>query len=235
VDELFLPVLGVRGVGDEVELLGRRAIVGGVSEEVRTFTATPFVFTSIKSARKYVRRYAGDEVTYVLARCSPGCNPEQVCSAIRRNVPHVDCFTTRQFALQTMKYWMLETGAGVTVVVTALLGFVVFAVVVSQSLYAITEDHLENYAALLVLGFGRGQLSLAVLVQSLTLGALGTLLGSGLYFYAAGLSSRTPVRLETTPVIFAGIVLASGVFCLLASFLAVRRLFRIDPGRVFRA
>jgi putative ABC transport system permease protein len=235
VDELFLAVLGVGGVGDEVELLGQRAVVGGVSQEVRTFTAAPFVFASLKSARKYDRRYDDDEVTYILARCSPGQSPAQVRDAILENVPYVDCLTSKEFAIRTMKYWMLETGAGITVVVTALLGFVVSAVVISQSLYAVTRDHLEHYAALLALGFGRQQLTLAVLVQSLTLGAIGTLLGSGLYFCAASLSSGTPIPLETTPEIFSGIVLASIVFCLLASFLAVRTLFRVDPCQVFRA
>jgi putative ABC transport system permease protein len=33
VDDLYLGALGVRGPGDEVELFGRRAVVGGVSRE----------------------------------------------------------------------------------------------------------------------------------------------------------------------------------------------------------
>src|SRR5581483_12150324 len=44
VDELYLGHLGVRGVGDEAEMLGRRAVVRGVTRGVRTFTASPFVF-----------------------------------------------------------------------------------------------------------------------------------------------------------------------------------------------
>jgi putative ABC transport system permease protein len=234
VDELFLSALGVRGVGDEVEMYGRRAMIGGISQEVRTFTASPFIFTSMKTARKYDKRYGDDEVTYVLARCVPGQSPEQVRDAILENVPQVGCLTSSQFAVLTMKYWMLETGVGITVVVTAVLGFLVSAVVISQTLYAITQDHLENHAALLALGFGRLQLSFMVLVQSVLLGTLGTGLGSAIYFYAARMSSRTPIPMETTPEVFSGIVLTSFLFCLLASFLALRTLFRVDPGQVFR-
>jgi putative ABC transport system permease protein len=72
VDELYLPLLGVEKSGDEVEIFGRRAVVRGITQEVRTFTASPFVFTSINSAVGYDKRYLGDEITYVLVRCAPG-------------------------------------------------------------------------------------------------------------------------------------------------------------------
>ena len=72
VDELYTNSLGVHGVGEIVEILGTRAIVGGLTQNVRTFTASPFVFTSIDSAIKYDKRYSHDEITYVVARCDAG-------------------------------------------------------------------------------------------------------------------------------------------------------------------
>ena len=42
VDDLYLKALGVERVGQEFEMIGERAVVGGVSEEVRTFTASPY-------------------------------------------------------------------------------------------------------------------------------------------------------------------------------------------------
>ena len=72
VDALYLKHLGVQGTGAEVEMMGRRAVVGGVSRRVRTLTASPFVFTSIKSAIRYDRRYGDDEITYVMVRGRPG-------------------------------------------------------------------------------------------------------------------------------------------------------------------
>jgi putative ABC transport system permease protein len=234
VDELYLPTLGVEKIGDEVEMIHHRAVVGGICEQVRTLTASPFVFTSIKSAVRYDQRYRPDEITYVLARCAPGFTPEQVRDAIAREVPHVEVLTTRQFAVRTMKYWMLETGLGISIVVTAVLGLVVGAVIISQTLFAITQDHRGNYATLLALGFGRGQLGRIVLVQSLVLGAGGTWLGAAGYFLASGLSAPTPTPLQTTPLIFAGLVGLSLMSCVLASFVSVRSVFRVDPVTVFR-
>jgi putative ABC transport system permease protein len=235
VDELYLASLGVAGVGDEVEMIGRRARVGGISCGVRTLTASPFVFTSLKSAIRYDQRYREDEITYVLARCAPGYNPEQVRNAVAHEMPHAEVLTTGQFAWRSIRYWMLQTGLGITVVLTAILGLVVAAVIISQTLFATTQDHLANYATLLALGFSRTQLGGAVVVQSLILGTGGILLGSAAFFWAARLSVTTPIPLETTGALLAGLVGVCLACCALASFLSVRSVFRIDPIAVFRA
>jgi putative ABC transport system permease protein len=215
-------------------MTGQRVVVGGVSREVRTFTASPFVFASIESAIGYDKRYRDDEVTYVLARCAKGCTPEQVRDAIAREVPYVEVLTSREFAIRTMKYWMLETGVGITVAFTALLGLLVGAFVMSQALVAITHEHIANYATLLALGFGRLRLTVMVLVQSLTLGGCGIAFGSALFFLASRASATTPIPLETTSRIFAALMAFSLASCALASFTSVRSIFRIDPISVFR-
>ena len=91
-------------------------------------------------------------MTYVLARCAPGYSPERVRDDIRRCVPDVDVLTSREFALQSVSYWMLETGAGITVVLTALFGLVIGVFVASQTLAALTHDHLPSYATLVASG-----------------------------------------------------------------------------------
>jgi putative ABC transport system permease protein len=234
VDHLSLNALGVDRVGQEVELLGDRAQVGGITEGIRTFTASPFVITSIESAIRYDKRYRDDEVTYVLARCAPGYTPEQVRDAIAREVPHVEALTAEEFAIRTVRYWMLETGAGITVVVTAILGLLVGAFLTSQTLFAITQDHIANYATLVALGFRRARLLSIVVLQSLALGGSGIVLGSQLFSLASRASATTPIPLEMTSLVFAGLVGVSLVSGLFASFVSVRSIFRIDPVSVFR-
>jgi putative ABC transport system permease protein len=63
IDEAFLSQLGVTIVGDEVELFGKRAIVRGISQEVRTFTASPFVFMSLESPSSTTSR----KITQILS------------------------------------------------------------------------------------------------------------------------------------------------------------------------
>ena len=60
-------------LGQEFEMIGRRAVVGGVIRRGPHLHRTRrFVFTSIESAIRYDKRYRDDEVTYVLARCARG-------------------------------------------------------------------------------------------------------------------------------------------------------------------
>jgi putative ABC transport system permease protein len=234
VDDLYRDVLGINGMGDEVEMLGKRAVVRAVSNGVRTFTTSPFVFTSLKTAIKYDKRYREDEITYVLARGSPGVPAARLRDAIRQEVPNVEALMSDEFALRTMKYWMLETGAGITVVLTAVLGLIVAAVIISQTLFAITQDHLPDYATLSALGFSRGRLVGTVLVQSLVLGGAGTLLGSAAFAVAAQLSAGSPIPLEATLPSFAALVAICLGCCLLASGVSIRTLFQLDPLLVFR-
>jgi putative ABC transport system permease protein len=129
---------------------------------------------------------------------------------------------------------MVETGMGLIVLITAVLGVVVSAVVTSQTLYTITQDHLPNYATLLAVGFSRWRLLICVLAQAVVLSGLGVVLG-GLAFQGLRVASAgTPAPLETTALVFAGLVAVSVASCLLGSFLSVKTIFHIDPVAVFR-
>jgi putative ABC transport system permease protein len=234
VDDLFLNQLGIRQVGDEAEMFGQRAVVRGISTEVRTFTASPFIFTSLKAARKYDKRYGPDEITYVLVRCLPGHSPELVRDRLRADLAHVEVLTSREFAVRTMRYWMLETGAGLTVILAACLGLGVSVVVTSQTLFAVTQEYLANYATLAAVGFGRAQLLACVLIQGLILSCGEVLLGSAGFAVAARFSAPTNLPLETTPEVYAALVVVSVGSCLAGASLAVRSVLRLDPASVFR-
>jgi putative ABC transport system permease protein len=234
VDKLYADQLGVFEIGDEVEISDRRAVVRGFSEGVRTITAAPFVFTSMQSALEYDPRYRDDEVTYVIARCEAGTTPEQLRDSIASAVPSVEVLTTQQFVERTLSYWLFDTGLGLTVIATSLLGLLVGTVIISQALYAITNDHLPNYATLLAVGFERWQLVVIVMVQALVLGMIGIGIGSAVFGRMSTLSQATPIPIEMTPMVFGGLVGLFLVSCLGASFLSLRSIFRLDPVAVFR-
>ena len=233
VDELSKNALGMSKIGDAAEMLGKRAIIGGFSQEVRTFTAAPFIFTSIKNALDYVPYYRDDEISYVLARVVPNANIFEVRNRIAQEVSDVEVLTTDEFAERSVKYWMLETGVGITVIITAALGLLVGAVIMSQTLFAITQDHIGNYATLLALGFHQKTLRQIVLTQSLNLGGLGIIVGLILFFFACNASARTPIPLETTAMVTTGLVAFSLLCCIASSWFSIRAIFKLDPVSVF--
>jgi putative ABC transport system permease protein len=123
---------------------------------------------------------------------------------------------------------------GLLVLVTATLGVIVGAVVSTQTLFNITQDHLANYATLLAVGFSSRQIMACVLLQGLFLSGGGVILGGAGFLAASILSSQTPVPLEMTPAVFAGLVVVAIAAPLLGSFLSVKPILRIDPSVVFR-
>lgn len=233
VDELSKDALGTYSVGNQAEMEGKRAIIGGFSQGVRTFTAAPFIFTSIENALDYIPYYQDDEISYVLARVENIDQISEVRDRIAQEVSNVEVLTTAEFAERSVKYWMLETGVGITVIVTALLGLLVAAVIMSQTLFAITQDHIANYATLLALGFHQKTLRDIVLAQSLTLGGLGIALGMLLFFLGCNASARSPIPLETTPLVSLGLISFSLLCCIGAAWFSIRAIFKLDPVSVF--
>lgn len=232
-DELFLSALGVTNIGDTVEMMGRRARVGAISKSVRTFTASPFIFTRIDDAILYDKRYSSDEITYVMAKCAPGVAPAEIQRIAAARVPHTECLTSREFQVRSMKYWMLETGVGITVVLTALLGLAVGTVIVSQTLYAATQENIPHFATLLALGFPMRKLVAIVLMNATVVAGAGILAGGALFAAAMSASARTPIPLETTPLIAGAIVAVQYASCLFASALSINLLRKTDPVAVF--
>ena len=233
IDELSYDVLGLRELGDQAEIEGHSVILGGVSRGVRTFTAAPFVFTSIENALNYTPYYKDEEISYVLAKVAPGQDPQTVKQRIAQEVDNVEVLTTQEFAERSVKYWMLETGVGITVIITAVLGLLVGAVIMSQTLFSITQDHIANYATLLALGFHQQTLRNIVLAQSLSLGGLGVLVGSVIFFVACNASARSPIPLETTPMVSLGLIGFSLLCCIGAAWFSIRAIFKLDPVSVF--
>ncbi len=52
----------------------------------------------------------------------------------------------------TRHYWMFTTGAGMGVLISAALGLVVGIVVVAQTIYATTMDHIHEFGTLKAMG-----------------------------------------------------------------------------------
>src|SRR6185295_16707752 len=132
VDDLYRERLGITHLGQVGEINGYRARVAGFTEGIRSFTTSPFVFTSFKSAQSYVR-LPEDQTVYILVSAKKGVDLQQLKRDIRARVSDVDVHTTAEFRWMTQKYWIFTTGAGVATLIAAILGLVVGIVVVAQT------------------------------------------------------------------------------------------------------
>jgi putative ABC transport system permease protein len=150
VDDLYKDKLGVAKTGDRVEIGDHRARVVGFTHGIRSFTTSPFVYTSFKNALNYTRPEAReDQLAYILVKVAPGFTPDEVPKNLRARLTDVDVYTSEEFSRRTRFYWMFTTGAGLAVLTAALMGLVVGVAVVAQTIYAATmdEDYLARVAA----------------------------------------------------------------------------------------
>lgn len=233
VDRLYAEKLGVSAVGDRVEIAGRRAVIAGFTEGVRTFTQSPYVFTSYANALRYTDIDDGDS-SYVLVKAAPGVDPKALAADLGAVLTKEDVLTTAEFAGRTRDYWILTTGAGSALVLGAALGGLVGIIIVAQTLYAATVERLAEYATLSAIGAASGYLNAIVLKQAMIAGGIGFAIAGSIAWFMAASSASSPAAILLPPSALALIGVLTLGMCALASLLAIRKLATIDPTSVFR-
>ncbi len=233
IDQLYMEKLGVSRLGEHVEINQKKARVAGYTRGIRSFTTSPFVFAALETASHYTH-LEPDEFTYLLVKGKDGVHPKALKAALLRNINHVDVYTTEEFSEMTRKYWMFNTGAGTGLLIAAFLGLVVGMVVVAQTLYATTLDHIAEFATLKAIGAPNSYIY-GILLSQATLSAL---LGYGLGILAASAISdmshfsATVIMLPTTLKII--MFFLTLTMCVLSALISIRKVMRLDPALVFK-
>ncbi|MBA3713549.1 MAG: ABC transporter permease [Pyrinomonadaceae bacterium] len=233
VDELYRDKLGIARLGQTVEIQGRRARVVGFTRGIRTFTTSPAVFTSFKNAQNYTR-LREDETMYILVRAVAGVDVEALRSELVARVRGVEVYTNAEFSRRTQNYWMFGTGAGVTVLIAAALGLIVGIVVVAQTIYAATVDHLREFGTLKAMGASNGYIYRVIIKQALMSAVIGYVLGMSISLPASFFSQQgTTAIILPWPVVL-GLFGLTILMCITASVISINKVTRIDPALVFK-
>jgi putative ABC transport system permease protein len=233
IDRLYKAKLGIARIGEVVEINGRRARVAGFTDGIRTFTQAPHVFTDIKTARHLVG--LGEErLNYLLVRAAPGQDVSALRDAIRQRVPEIDAHTRADFARRSVLYWLVTTGAGFSLVISAALGLIVGIVVTAQTLYATTIDHLPEYATLRAMGAPARYLHGIILRQAAIAAGLGYAIGISIasLLVAGARDSSAAMLMPWTLAAVLGA--ATFAMCAGAALISIRKVLAIDPVSVFR-
>jgi putative ABC transport system permease protein len=233
VDRLFAEKLGIQGPGDQVEINRRRARVVAMTQGIRSFTTSPWIFTSARTAQT-MSGFDSTQWNYLIATLEPGQDPQRVRDALRAAIPRADVYTAEELANTTRDYWLLTTGAGASVMVSALLGLLVGSVIVAQVLYATTVDHLSEFGTLRAMGAPRGFIYRVILSQAAISAAIGHLIGIAIALGMARASESGGLLIKVTPELASGLFLVTLAMCMGASIISIRKAMTIDPAMVFQ-
>src|SRR5205085_5234060 len=92
-------------------------------------------------------------------------------------LPEVDVWTQDEFGRRSKIYWISQTGDGAAILTAAILAFLIGLVVVSQTIYATTMEHLDEFATLKALGASQRFVINVVLNEPLACCVAGFLFG----------------------------------------------------------
>ncbi len=232
VDRTYFGELGIDRIGDRAEVNNLEVAVTAVTDGIRSFTTLPYVFTTLATARTLLDATA-EQSSYALVQLAPGTDVEKVRKALSARLQDTEVLTHEEFRKRSLDYWLFETGAGSALIAGAILGIIVGIVIVAQTLYASTKDHLNEFATLRALGASAGYIHRVILMQAVLSAALGYVLGMCLSMLVIRASRETTLLIVMTPNLALMLLVLTVGMCVLAAICAIFKVTRIDPAVVF--
>lgn len=233
IDELFASKLGVTGLGHVAEINGRRARVVGFTRGIRSFTTAPYVFTSFKNAQNYIGLKESDTL-FLLVTLKSGTDPVSAARHIERATPNVEVISNADMQWKTQFYWLFRTGAGITTLMGAALGLLVGMVVVAQTIYATTMDHIREFGTLKAMGAGNGYVYKVIIQQALASAVIGYTVAIAIGWMVARGSEEGNAAILLPPAMALATLGVAMLMCIGASVISIRKATTIDPAMVFR-
>ena len=233
IDEIYRTRLGNPRIGDIVEIQGRRARIAGYTRGILSFTVTPYIFTKFKAAQDYTV-LREDETGYLLVKAAPGVDVEGLRQRLAARLTTVDVLTAGEFSRRTRMFWMFTTGAGLAVLLAAVLGLAVGVVIVAQTIYATTMDHIREYATLKAMGADNRYLYKVIVQQAVISALIGYPLGIAIALLVIRGNSESGLAILLPPAMVAGMLGVTLVMCVSAAMFSIRKMTRLDPAMVFK-
>jgi putative ABC transport system permease protein len=234
IDRLDLDKLAIDldPVGSELGIGGHTVRIAGLTDGIRSFTLAPYVFAELETARRLAQLGADQAMYWVLDLARPECASDVIASIERH--ADLDAHPREVFRQMTEDYWVAGSGAGTAIGFSALLALVVGVVIVGQTLYAVTKEHLRELATLKAIGASPGEIVSFVAWQAAFLALVGGSLGLAMTFGVRSWAADYGLNVVlSSPVLAVGCA-AVVLMCAVASVWSVRAVLALEPAEVFK-
>ena len=232
IDRSYFDRLETTRVGDYAEIGDRKVQVLAITNGIRSFTTTPYVFASIDRTRAYTGT-AANKASYFLVRVTPDADVIEVRDRLRAQSTDVEVLTTGEFRDRSASFWLFGTGAGAALFAGALLGLIVGTVIVAQTLYSSTKEYLNEFATLRAIGSSAAYIHKVIIFQALTSAVIGFSIASVIGWIVVLATADTALPVVITPLMTAALLVLTVLMCVLSAIAAIVKVTRIDPAMVF--
>ena len=233
-DEAETNRLGNLPIGAETEINSHRVRVVGITRGARSFIQSPYIFTSFKNALNLSFVSRGNTV-YILVKVAPGHEVAEVKQRLQAILKDVDVYTSREFSKKTRDYWMINTGTGVALLSVALMGLVIGTVIVANTIYTSTTEHLKEFGTLKAIGASNRDLYKIIIEQALINSVIGYTLGMVVSYGVIQIMRKGNLQVLLPWPVLVGIYILTVLMCLWSSTLSIYKVTKIDPALVFKS
>jgi putative ABC transport system permease protein len=233
IDRTYFDRLGVTKIGDNTEIREQKVEVAAITNGIRSFTTTPYVFTSLERAQSYIA-VSPSKVSYFQVNVAAGNDIETVRKQLLAKLSKVEVLTPDEFRARSRSFWLFGTGAGAALFAGALLGAIVGTVIVAQTLYSSTKDHLNEFATLRAMGSSSIYINKVIICQALLSAVIGFSLAAGISLIIVKATAQSALPIVITPELSLALFSLTVVMCIASAISAIVQVLRIDPATAFR-
>jgi len=222
---------GGLNLGSELELNGYQVRVGGFTWGLLPY-GPAYAFTEIDVARA-IQKIPSDRMNFVLVALDDRSQLASVERALKERLPEVTVLSKREFSKSIVDQ-LLKQQLGMSFGISTLFGVSVGLMIVALSMFSSVVERLREFGTLKAIGCTGFDLAALLVTQSVVYAAFGSLVGLALIgrFCEA---IRGPRLVPIIPnFIYAVVPGVMVLLCILAAGLAVRRVVKLEPGRVFQ-
>jgi putative ABC transport system permease protein len=235
LDESATKRFGKFAVGDYREVNGKRLKIVGTSRGAKSFTTTPLSFMDFSRAQELQPELLAEKTSYILVKVEPGADVSAVKRELEARLPYNDVYFGKAWAERSRGYWIVNTGIGFNAFLTVFLGCLVGVVVVAQTLYTSTMEHLKEFGTVKAIGGSNWDIYKMLGQQASIAAVVGFVLGYVPAQLLKPVIAKADLKLIIAPELTLTVFVGTFVLCLLSALVSFRKVAGIDPALVFRA
>ena len=232
VDQSYFDRLAVKGMGAIAQINDTKVQVRVISDGIRSFTTTPYIFATLDRARTFIGMPANKD-TYLLVHLASGADLQKVRTRLQQTLSNVDVLTSDEFGARSRSFWLFGTGAGAALFAGALLGMIVGTVIVAQTLYSSTKDHLYEFATLRAIGSSGVYIYTVIIIQALVSAVIGFSIAAAIGVLVVNATADSALPIAMPLGLTVGLFLLTVAMCVLSAVSAIVKVMRMDPAMVF--